>query len=399
MPIKFPIYLDNHATTPCDPRVFEAMRPWSLEDFGNPASATHAYGWKAEEAVKKAREQVARLIHADPREILWTSGTTESVNLAIQGVALSYRKKGNHLITTTIEHRSVLQTMRYLESTGFKVTCLPVNRQGLVDPEQLRREIRPETILISIIGASNEVGTVHPVQEIGRIAKENGVIFHVDAAQACGKIPIDLEAMGIDLLSISAHKVYGPKGIGALSIRRRKPAVHLTPLFRGGSREEELRPGTLPVPLIVGMGVAFEIAEREMEGESKRLAALRDHLKEGLMSRLDDVYLNGSATERLPGNLNLSFPPIRSSDLMSAIPEIAVSSGSACASGSTEPSYVIQALGVGEERARSSIRFGLGRFTTEAEVDFAADALAYLRGLPGSRRSPWRPRKQRLGPR
>jgi cysteine desulfurase len=383
MNLKLPIYLDYHATTPVDRRVFEAMRPYFSDIFGNAASTTHPFGWQAEEAVRQARSQVAQLIRADPKEIVWTSGTTESINLALIGVAAIYREKGDHLITCVTEHRAVLDTAKYLGEQGLKVTYLPVDRDGLVDPDDLKKAITDRTILISLMAANNEIGTIPPVAEVGRIAKEKGIFFHVDGAQACGKIPVDVQQMGIDLLSMSAHKVYGPKGIGALYIRSRDPHVRVAPLIHGGGHEGGLRAGTLAVPNIVGMGKAFEIAGAEMEEEGKRVGRLRDRLKEGIVKQLDDVSLNGPPTKRLPGNLNLSFLGVKSGDLMTKMRGIAVSSGSACTSGSLEPSYVIKALGVGEERARSSIRFGLGRFTTEEEIDFTIEktieAVRYLR--------------------
>lgn len=377
-----PIYLDNHATTPCDPRVFEAMRPYFCEIFGNPASGTHSFGWKAEEAVCLAREQVAQLIHAEPREIVWTSGTTESINLALVGAA-TLREKGAHLITAVTEHRASLDTARFLESQGFQVTYLAVDETGRVDPAAVAKAITPKTFLISIMAANNEIGAISPTAEIGRIAKKHGVLFHVDAAQACGKIPVDVQAMGIDLLSMSAHKVYGPKGIGALSVRSRAPRVRLNPLFHGGGQERGLRAGTLAVPNIVGMGKAFEIAATEMREESNRLLRLRQKLYDGIVKNLDGVSLNGGWNNRLPGNLNLSFDRIRSETLLMELRDIAVSSGSACASGSGEPSYVIRALGAGDERAKSSIRFGIGRFNTEEEIDWVirevVDAVKKLR--------------------
>ncbi|HSA59240.1 MAG TPA: aminotransferase class V-fold PLP-dependent enzyme [bacterium] len=374
MALKLPIYLDHHATTPVDPRVFEAMVPFLTEHFGNPSSKTHAFGWRAEEVVTLAREQVARLIHAEAREVIWTSGTTESNNWALRGVAMAHQKRGNHIITAATEHRSVLEVVRALENLGFQPTVLPVDGNGIVDPGQVRQAITGKTILISIMAANHEIGTIHPVAAIGEIAKEKGVLFHVDAAQACGKIPVDVEAMGIDLLSMSAHKVYGPKGVGALWIRAREPHVRIEPLFYGGGQERGLRPGTLAVPAIVGMGRAFEIAGMEMESESKRLVLLREHLRKGLMDRIPNVILNGHPTDRLPGNLNLSFLGRRSDALIPKIRDVAVSSGSACASSETaKPSYVIEALGGPSERALSSLRFGLGRSTTEEEIDFAIE--------------------------
>jgi len=373
--LKLPIYLDNHATTLVDPRVFEAMKPYFSEIFGNPASATHSFGWMAEEAVKQAREQVAKLIHADPKkEIIWTSGTTESINMALLGIS---KNAGDHIISVVTEHRAALETLKFLEGNGIQVTYLPVDSHGLVDPENIRKAITPKTVLISVMAANNEIGTIHPIAEIGKIAKEMEILFHVDAAQACGKIPVDVQLMGIDLLSMSAHKVYGPKGVGALYIRRRNPHVKIEPLIYGGSHEGGLRGGTLNVPGIVGMGKAFEIAGQEMETESLRLVSLRDRLYQKLSDKLPQVMLNGHPTQRLAGNLNVSFLGVRSSDLISQLKDIAISSGSACTSGSLEPSYVIRALGVGEERARSSIRIGLGRFNTEEEIYFAVDKISH----------------------
>jgi cysteine desulfurase len=376
MALKFPIYLDHHATTPVDVRVLESMLPFLTEHFGNPASKTHAFGWRAEEAVEMARERVARLIRADPKEIVWTSGTTESNNLALTGAALANREKGDHIVSCATEHRSVLEVLRALEAKGFRTTVLPVDGNGRVDPDDVRRAVTDKTILISIMAANHEIGTIHPLVEIGKIAKEKGVLFHVDAAQACGKIPVDVNAMGIDLLSMSAHKVYGPKGVGALWVRAREPHVRIEPLFYGGGQQKGLRPGTLPVPSIAGMGRSFEIAAEEMESESEKLVSLRERLRRGLMEQVPGVILNGHPAERLPGNLNLSFPGHRSDALIPKIRDVAVSSGSACASETAEPSYVIRALGGPPERALSSLRFGLGRFTTEEEIDFAVERVA-----------------------
>jgi cysteine desulfurase len=375
--MKLPVYLDHHATTPVDPRVFKAMEPYFSEFFGNPASVTHSFGWQAEEAVKIARRQVADLIHADPKEIVWTSGTTEAINLALLGTAPIYREKGNHLITCAIEHRAVLETMEALKEKGFRVTFLPVDATGLLDPEAVRREITDKTILISLMAANNEIGTIFPLTEIGKIAREKKILFHVDAAQGCGKIPIDVEAMNIDLCSMSAHKVYGPKGVGALYVRNR-PKVRIAPILYGGKQEGTLRPGTLAVPNIVGMGKAFEIAGQEMASEGKRIAALRDRLHEGLKKKLTGIHLNGDPTCRLSGNLNISFDGVKAVDLMAKLKNVAVSSGAACASGSLEPSYVIRALGVGDERALSSIRFGIGRFNTVEEIDFAINEIVEI---------------------
>ncbi len=373
-----PIYLDHHATTPLDPRVLEAMRPYLTSEFGNAASSTHEYGWKAEAAVEAARKKVAGLIGAArPKEILWTSGTTESNNLAILGAARASAAKGRHVITSVIEHRSVLEPCQHLETRGFRVTYLPVDAQGLVDEAALERSITPETILISIMAANNEIGVLQPIAGIGRIAKKSGVLFHVDAAQACGKIPIDVEAMGIDLLSMSAHKVYGPKGVGALYVRERNPNVRLEPLMYGGGQERRLRPGTLAVPNIVGMGRCYEIAGQEMETEAIRLTALRERLQSGLQSSIPGIVVNGHPTRRLPGNLNVSFSGIRSDALIPKIRDVALSSGSACASSETaKPSYVIQALGGEADRALSSIRFGMGRFNTDEEIDIVIDRIA-----------------------
>jgi len=375
--VKLPIYLDHHATTPVDPHVFEAMRPYFTEHFGNASSKTHAFGWRAEEAVTLAREQVAKLIHAEPKDVVWTSGTTESNNFALMGVVRAQSKRGDHVITCATEHRSVLEVLRALEPLGVKTTVLPVDGNGTVDPQAVREAITDRTILISIMAANHEIGTIHTGVvngDIGKIAKEKGVYFHVDAAQACGKIPIDVKAMGIDLLSMSAHKVYGPKGVGALWIRSREPHVRIEPLLYGGGQESDRRPGTLAVPNIIGMGRAFEIAGLEMDAESKRLTNLRERLKTGLLEQIPKVLLNGHPTDRLPGNLNLSFLGQRSDALIPKIRDIAVSSGSACASSETaKPSYVILALGGAKERAVSSLRFGLGRFTTEEEIDFAVE--------------------------
>lgn len=385
MALKIPIYLDHHATTPVDDRVFEAMRPYFSEIFGNPSSSAHAFGWQAEAAVEVAREQVSQLIGASyPREIIWTSGTTESINMALKGLAAAFPNR-NHVITTPIEHRATLETLKALEEEGLRVTVVPVDRNGLADPDDIRKAIADKTLLISLIHAHNEIGTIQPVAAVGKIAKETGILFHVDAAQACGRIPVDVEAMGIDLLSMSAHKVYGPKGIGALYIRSRNPHVSLKPLIHGGSQEQELRGGTLAVQNIVGMGKAFALAGELRNEESKRLLALRERLWQGLSSGLENSELNGHPIQRLPGNLNVSFASVPSDQLLSRLREVAVSSGSACASGSREPSYVIRALGLGDERAKTSIRFGIGRFNTEEEIDFAVEqvdeAVRKLRGL------------------
>ena len=369
--MKFPIFLDNHSTTPMDPRVLEAMLPYFVEKFGNAASRNHAFGWEAEEAVERARKQIARLIKADPKEIVFTSGATESDNLALKGVLEMYKEKGNHIITSATEHRAVLDTTKSLEAKGLTtVTYLPVDKQGMVNPQDVRNAITDKTILISVMLANNEIGTVNPVQEIGKIAKEKGVLFHCDATQGVGKIPVDVQAMGIDLMSFSAHKIYGPKGVGALYVRKKNPRVRIAAQIDGGGHERGMRSGTLPVPLIVGFGKACEICEQEMAAESARLSKMRDRLQAGIMAVLEESYLNGHPTNRLPGNLNISFAYVEGESLLMGMKEIALSSGSACTSATLEPSYVLRALGVGTELAHSSIRFGLGRFNTEEEIDY-----------------------------
>lgn len=372
MSLKFPIYMDNHSTTPVDPRVVEAMLPYFTERFGNAASRNHAFGWEAEEAVEKARQQIAALVHCDPKEVVFTSGATESDNLALKGVAELYKEKGNHIITSMTEHRAVLDSAKRLEKMGFSVTYLPVDKNGLVNPEDVKNAITDKTILVSIMLANNEIGVIHPVAEIGKIAKSRGVLFHCDATQGVGKIPVDVEAMGIDLMSFTAHKIYGPKGIGALYVRKRNPRVRLAPLIDGGGHERGMRSGTLPVPLIAGFGKACEIAQQEMAAESTRLAYLRDKLHDTILKNLDEVFLNGHPTQRLPNNLNLSFAYVEGESLLMGLKEIALASGSACTSATLEPSYVLRALGVGSDLAHSSIRFGLGRFNTEEEVDYVA---------------------------
>ncbi len=368
--MKLPIYMDNHATTPLDPRVLEAMLPFFTEKFGNAASRNHSFGWEAEKAVDDARRQIAMLIHADPKEIIFTSGATESDNLALKGVVEMYREKGDHIVTSMTEHRAVLDTVKRLEKHGIKVTYLPVDKDGFVNPDDLNKAMTDKTILISIMMANNEIGTINPIAEIGKLAKARGVLFHCDATQGVGKIPVDVEAMGIDLMSFSAHKIYGPKGVGALYVRRKNPRVRLAPMIDGGGHERGMRSGTLPVPLIVGFGKACEICNQVMPEESKRLTELRERLKDGILKNLDEVYLNGHATKRLPNNLNLSFAYVEGESVLMGLKEIAVSSGSACTSATLEPSYVIRALGVGSDLAHSSIRFGLGRFNTEEEVDY-----------------------------
>jgi cysteine desulfurase len=373
MAVKLPIYMDNQATTAVDPRVLEAMLPYFTEKFGNAASRNHEFGWKAEEAVENARAQIARLIHATPREIVFTSGATESDNLAVKGVAETRKEKGNHIITQVTEHKAVLDTCKHLEKSGYEVTYLTVASDGLIDLDALRRAITPKTILISVMQANNEIGVIQPIEEIGKIAKKHGILFHVDAVQAVGKIPVDVLKDGVDVLSISAHKIYGPKGIGALYVRRKDPRVELAAMVDGGGHERGMRSGTLNVPGIVGLGKACEVCQKEMPEEGKRLGRLRDKLKEAITSRLDGTSVNGSMTHRLPNNLNLSFAGVEGDALLMGINDVAVSSGSACTSAMIEPSYVLRALGVSEDLSHSSIRFGLGRFNTEEEVDYVAD--------------------------
>jgi cysteine desulfurase len=374
MTLKLPIFMDSQSTTPVDPRVLEEMIPYFTEKFGHPASRNHPFGWEAEGGVDKAREQIAKLIGArDPKEVVFTSGGTEAINLALKGVAEMYREKGNHIVTTTIEQRATLDVCKRLERQGFEVTYLPVGREGLVDVEAVRAALTDKTILISIMFANNEIGTIQPVAELGKLAKEKGIIFHTDATQAVGKIPVDVEAMGIDLLSMTAHMLYGPKGVGALYVRRKSPRVRLAPMVDGGGHERGMRSGTVPVPLVVGFGKAAEISREVMGEESKRLAALRDRLQEQIVSKVDEAYVNGHPERRLPHNLNISFAYVEGeSVLMGLNREAALASGSACTSATLEPSYVISALGVDSELAHSSIRFGLHRFSTEEEVDFVA---------------------------
>jgi cysteine desulfurase len=373
MAVKLPIYMDNHATTPVDPRVVEAMMPFFTEKFGNAASRNHEFGWQAEEAAENARAQIARLINATPKEIVFTSGATESTNLAIKGAAEMYREKGNHIITQVTEHKATLDTCKRLEKFGHEVTYLPVEKDGRINLDDLRRAITPKTILISIMYANNEIGVLQPIAEIGKIAKEKGVFFHCDGVQAIGKVPVDVQRDGIDLMSISGHKIYGPKGVGALYVRRKNPRVQLSAIIDGGGHERGMRSGTLNVPGIVGLGKACELCQNEMAGEAKRLSGLRDRLKESIMSRLDETYINGSMEHRLPHNINISFAFVEGESLLMGINDVAVSSGSACTSATLEPSYVLKALGVGEDLAHTSIRFGLGRFNTEEEVHYVAD--------------------------
>ncbi|HTE36606.1 MAG TPA: IscS subfamily cysteine desulfurase [Reyranella sp.] len=371
-----PIYLDYQATTPMDPRVLEAMMPYFTYKFGNPHSRSHSYGWEAEEGVEKARGQLAKLIGADEKEVIFTSGATESNNLAIRGVAEFYKDRKNHIVTTVTEHKCVLDTCRHLEQNGFEVTYLPVQKNGLVDLEELRAAITDKTVVVSIMAVNNEIGVIQPLAEIGKICREKKVFFHTDAAQAAGKIPLDVEAMNIDMMSISGHKIYGPKGIGALFVRR-KPRVRLVPLIVGGGQERGFRSGTLPTPLCVGLGEAAEICMKEMDGEAKRLKKLQDRMLKGLHAKLSEIYVNGDLEQRIPGNLNISFAHVEGESLMMGIKGLSVSSGSACTSASLEPSYVLRALGVEEEMAHTSLRIGLGRFTTEQEVDTAVADLVH----------------------
>ena len=379
------IYMDNHATTPLDPRVLEAMMPYLSRVFGNAASRSHGFGWEAEKAVETGRERIARLINARPKEIVFTSGATESDNLAIKGVVEFYKDKGNHVITATTEHKAVLDTCKALERKAIaRVTYLPVDQYGRVDPDDVRRAITDKTVLVSVMYANNEIGTISPIAEIGKVTREKGVLFHTDATQGVGKLPVDVEAMNIDLLSMSAHKMYGPKGIGALYVRAKSPRVRLAPIIDGGGHERGFRSGTLNVPGIVGFGAACELCREGMADEAQRIVALRERLRDKLFAQLDDIYLNGHPVHRLPGNLNVSFAYVEGESLLMGLngsthpiavgdtPPIAVSSGSACTSATLEPSYVLKALGVGDELAHTSIRFGLGRFNTQEEVDYVA---------------------------
>lgn len=382
--MKLPIYMDYQATTPMDPRVLEEMLPWFVEKFGNPASRSHAFGWEADKAVEKARHQVAQLIGADPREIVFTSGATESDNLAIQGVAHFYKEKGNHIITPVTEHKAVLDSCRYLESEGFEITYLPVQKNGLVNLTELENAITDKTLLISIMAGNNEIGVLQPLAEIGALCRRKKVFFHCDGAQGVGKMALDVNAMNIDLLSISAHKLYGPKGIGALYVRRR-PRIRIKPVMHGGGHERGMRSGTLSTPLLVGFGKACELAGEEMIDENQKVLALRERLRNGIFQQLSHVEINGDLEHRLTGNLNISFAFVEGESMMMAIKDVAVSSGSACTSASLEPSYVLRSLGISEELAHTSIRFGLGRYTTEEEVDFViktvVDAVNRLRDM------------------
>ncbi|HBY64471.1 MAG TPA: IscS subfamily cysteine desulfurase [Solibacterales bacterium] len=382
---KMPIYLDNHATTPMDPRVLDAMLPYFREHFGNAASRNHAFGWEAEEAVENARKQIAALIGANSKEIVFTSGATESNNLAIKGVAEMYAERGNHIITAATEHKAILDTCKHLEKNGYRVTYLPVQANGLIDLDMLREAITDKTILVSIMYANNEIGVVQPIAEIGKIAKERGALLHTDGVQAVGKVPVNVIKDNIDLMSLTGHKMYGPKGVGALYVRRKSPRVQVTAQMDGGGHERGMRSGTLNVPGIVGFGKAAELCHQEMASESKRLAAMRDRLKDKLLSALDEVYINGTMESRLPHNLNISFAYVEGESLLMGINDIAVSSGSACTSATLEPSYVLKALGAGDDLAHSSIRFGLGRFTTDEEIEYTSqrviDVVKKLREL------------------
>jgi cysteine desulfurase len=373
--MKLPIYLDNHATTRVDPRVVDAMLPYFTEHFGNAASRNHEFGWEAEQAVDKGRKQIADLIGATPKEIIFTSGATESDNLAIKGVAEMYAEKGNHIITVVTEHKAVLDTCKKLEKNGYRITYLPVMGDGLIDLDMLKEAFTDKTILVSIMYANNELGVIQPIREIGKLCRERGVLFHTDGVQAIGKVPINVNADNIDMMSISAHKMYGPKGVGALYVRRRNPRVQITAQIDGGGHERGMRSGTLNVPGIVGLGEACELCGREMETETVRLRYLRDKLRAKLEAGLDEVYINGSMEHRLPHNLNMSFAYVEGESLLMGINDIAVSSGSACTSATLEPSYVLKALGVGDDIAHSSIRFGIGRFNTEEEIDYVAAKL------------------------
>ncbi|HZW30125.1 MAG TPA: cysteine desulfurase family protein [Isosphaeraceae bacterium] len=374
--MRLPIYLDNQATTRTDPRVVEAMLPYFTEVYGNAASVSHRFGWEAEEAVERAREQVARAIGAEAREIVFTSGATESNNLAIKGVAQAMIRRGNHLVTAASEHKAVLDPMKRLARQGWDVTIVACDAQGRVAPEAVAEALQDRTVLVSVMAANNEVGTLNPIAEVGRLCHQRGILFHTDAAQAVGKIPLDVQAASVDLLSISAHKFYGPKGIGALYVRRRAPQVRLQPLVDGGGHERGFRSGTVPVPLVVGLATALELALDELPAESLRLLELRQRLHERIAAAVPGIQLNGHPTDRLPGNLNLSFIDVDGEALMMAMRDVAVSSGSACTAADPEPSHVLMAMGLSEDLARSSLRFGLGRFTTVEEIDFAARAVA-----------------------
>ena len=369
------IYLDNQATTAIDPGVFQAMEPWFKDKFGNAASRNHAYGWEAEEAVEIAREAVAAIINALPKEIIFTSGATEANNLALQGAARFYQEQGQHIITIKTEHKAVLDVCGYLEKEGFEITCLPVGKDGILDVNKLADAIRPDTILVSIMHANNEIGVIQPIKEIGALCKSKEIIFHVDAAQSVGKIPVDVIEMNIDLLSISAHKFYGPKGVGALFIRRKNPRIQLKPIMFGGGHERGIRSGTLPVPNIVGLGKACEIATEVMINESRKIAALRDALLKGIRAENPNARINGSMKRWLAGNLNMRFPGINNEAVIAAVPEIAISSGAACTTSTMEPSHVLLALGLSKNEAYSSLRFGIGRFNTKEDIDIASESI------------------------
>ncbi len=389
--MKLPIYMDNHATTPVDPRVVQTMLPYLNENFGNPASRHHQYGWQAEEAVENGRAVIARVINAEPREIYFTSGATESNNLAIKGVAESYRRTGDHIITCVTEHKAVLDVCGQLEKRGIRVTYVPVDEYGLVDPREIAAAITDKTILVSLMTANNEIGTIHSIESVGKLCHEKRVLFHTDATQAVGKIPVDVGSMNIDLMSFSAHKLYGPKGVGALYVRRRNPRVRLTPQIDGGGHENGLRSGTMNVPGVMGFGKALEISADVMEEESRSLSQLRNRLQELLFDGLDEIYVNGHPEFRLPHNLHISFIGVEADALMMEMKDVAVSSGSACTTASPEPSHVLRALGLGDDRVHSSIRFGLGRFTKEEEVEYVAErvieAVRRLRTLSPGRTS------------
>jgi len=386
MAVKLPIYLDHQATTPVAPEVFEAMRPYFTEHFGNPSSRSHPFGWAADQAVEAARGQVAKLIGCKPMEIVFTSGATEADNLAIRGVAHAYREKGTHLVTTQFEHHAVLDPCKRLEKEGFQVTYLPVGREGVVDPAEVEKALTPKTVLVSVMHVNNEIGTVQPLAEIGKLCKARGVLFHADAVQGVGKLPISVDGMGVDLLSLTAHKIYGPKGIGALYVRMSGPRVRLVPLLDGGGQEKGRRSGTLNVPGIVGLGAACQLAGQLAKSEAERLTALRDRLWQGLSVRLDRIRINGHPTARIPGNLNIAFEDVEAGALIMSLKDIALSPGSACSSGATEASHVLRAIGTGD-LAHSSVRFGLGRATTEEEIDHTVARVAEEVGRLRARRA------------
>ena len=368
--------MDNNATTPCDPRVVEAMIPYLTEHFGNAASRNHSFGWVAEEAVEQAREQVGALLGASAKEIVFTSGATESDNMALKGAMEFYARKGKHIVTSPIEHKAIIDTVRWLEREGCEVTWLPVDNNGLVTAADVEAAIRPDTVIVSVMHGNNEIGVLNPIAEIGAVCKAKGVLFHTDAAQTVGRVPIDVNEMGIDLLSLSGHKMYGPKGVGALYVRRKKPRVRIAPLLHGGGHERGMRSGTLPVHLLVGLGKAAEICRLEMDAELDKTIRLRDRLLAAIEERVPEILINGHREARLPGNLNVSFSFVEGESLLMALRDVAVSSGSACTSASLEPSYVLRSIGLDDENAHSSIRFGIGRFNTEAEVDYVAELVA-----------------------